>query len=83
MAAKSSINSFSLNTLQVDFESIYSLEIPSILEVFRSLKVIGLKKFLGGATVYYEKEVRVFFKNAKIEGDSIQCTVNGIEISIS
>ena len=75
--------SFSQNILQVDFESIRILEVPSMLETFRSLEAIGLKRFLGGASSVHEEEVRGFFEMTKVVDDSIQCTMKGTEISIS
>ena len=71
------------NTLQVDFESVLSLDIPAVLSMFRTLEASGLRRFLGGATVMHEKAVREFFKNARMVGDSIQSTVNGSDVLVN
>ena len=67
----------------MDFESICSLEIPSVLAIFRSLEATGLKRFVGGATAIHEDAIREFFKNAKMVGDSVQSSINGSNVSIS
>ena len=83
MARKSSADSLSHNILLVDFESISSLEHPSVLAMFRSLEASGLKRFIGGATTIYEDAVREFFKNVKMVSGKIQSSVKGSDVLIS
>ncbi|XP_047313950.1 geraniol 8-hydroxylase-like [Impatiens glandulifera] len=68
-------------TLQVYFPSVYTFDQPEVVAMFRTLEYSGLRKYLGGPFIFYEKEVREFFKSATMVGKSIVETVNGVEIS--
>ena len=71
------------NTLQVNFDSVFSLEMPSFIAMFRSLEASGLRRFLGRSSMLFEADVRTFFQNASMDGSSIVSSVKGSDILIT
>ncbi|KZV39878.1 hypothetical protein F511_18682 [Dorcoceras hygrometricum] len=59
------VASFSINTLQVDFESVLAMEHSGMVGMFKTLETTGLKGFLTATGSVYEASVGDFFANAK------------------
>ncbi|KZV34533.1 hypothetical protein F511_09271 [Dorcoceras hygrometricum] len=58
--------SLSVNALQVNFESVLSMEHAGILKMFKTLEESGVKGFLGVQCSIYKGAVIEFFTNAKV-----------------
>ncbi|KZV37750.1 Transcripteion factor [Dorcoceras hygrometricum] len=63
--------SFSVNTLQVDFESVLAMEHSGMVDMFKALENTGLKGFLNATGSVYEAAVVVFFAYVKVIAETI------------
>ncbi|KZV38930.1 hypothetical protein F511_41568 [Dorcoceras hygrometricum] len=63
--------SFFVNTLQVDFESVLAMEHNGMVRIFKSLEDTWLKGFLEASNSVYEGAVTEFFVNAKVIAGTI------------
>ncbi|KZV41977.1 hypothetical protein F511_32089 [Dorcoceras hygrometricum] len=68
-------SSLFVNTLQVDFESVFAIEHIGMTRMFKSLEDTALKYFLKGTTFVFENVVIEFFVNAKVIAGTIVSTV--------
>ncbi|KZV16893.1 hypothetical protein F511_36966 [Dorcoceras hygrometricum] len=68
-------SSIFVNTLQVDFESMFAMEHTGMTCMFKSLEDTGLKFFLKATTFVFEIFVAEFFINAKVIAGTIISTV--------
>ncbi|KZV32155.1 hypothetical protein F511_19376 [Dorcoceras hygrometricum] len=67
--------SYFVNSMQVDFESVIAMKHTGMVNMFKSLKDIGLKGFLEASGSVYEGAVVEFFANAKFFTRTITCFV--------
>lgn len=51
-----------MNALAIDFELIYSMEDPAILDVFKKIESSGLKSFIGYSLDIYVPELKNFYR---------------------
>ncbi|KZV20544.1 hypothetical protein F511_33900 [Dorcoceras hygrometricum] len=75
--------SFFINAMQVDFESVLSMEHTGIAKLFKSLEDTGLMGFLEASSSVYEAVVVEFFANAKFIAGTISikyCGRNADEV---
>ncbi|KZV29188.1 hypothetical protein F511_30661 [Dorcoceras hygrometricum] len=63
--------SFFVNALQIDFESVLSMEHSGMVHMFKNLENTGLKGFLNTTRSVYEAGVVEFFANAKVMAGTI------------
>ncbi|KZV34489.1 hypothetical protein F511_17089 [Dorcoceras hygrometricum] len=63
--------SFSVNTLQVDFESVLAMEHSGMVGIFKTLENTVLKRFMTATGSVYEAAVGEFFTNAKVIAGTI------------
>ncbi|KZV46999.1 hypothetical protein F511_30976 [Dorcoceras hygrometricum] len=75
--------SFSVNTLQVDFESVFAMEPSGMVERFKTLESTGLKGFLTATGSMYEATVGEFFANAKVISGTIVSFVANRKLALS
>ncbi|KZV54008.1 hypothetical protein F511_38267 [Dorcoceras hygrometricum] len=61
-----------INALQVNFNSMITMEHSGMVKMFKSLEDSGLKGFLEGSGSIYEEVVLEFFANAKILAGTIE-----------
>ncbi|KZV15935.1 hypothetical protein F511_08726 [Dorcoceras hygrometricum] len=64
-------SSLFVNTLQVDFASVLTIEHTGMVRMFKSLEDTGLRGFLEGTTYVFENVVTEFFANAKVIAGTI------------
>ncbi|KZV35417.1 aspartic protein-like protein 1 [Dorcoceras hygrometricum] len=65
-------SSLFINTLQVDFASVLTMEHTEMVRMFKSLEDTGLRGFLEGTTYVFENAVTAFFANAKVISGTIK-----------
>ncbi|KZV47712.1 hypothetical protein F511_19425 [Dorcoceras hygrometricum] len=65
------VTSLSANALQVNFDSVLSMENVGMVKMFKTMEETGLKGFLGVQCSVYEGEVIEFFANAKVIAGTI------------
>ncbi|KZV57797.1 hypothetical protein F511_22284 [Dorcoceras hygrometricum] len=64
-------SSLFINTLQVDFASVLTMEHTGMVCMFKSLEDTGLRGFLEGTTYVFENVVTEIFANAKVIAGTI------------
>ncbi|KZV25926.1 hypothetical protein F511_30412 [Dorcoceras hygrometricum] len=64
-------SSLFVNTLQVEFDSVFAMEHTGMTHMFKSLEDTGLKGFLKGTTFVFENAVTEFFINARVIAGTI------------
>ncbi|KZV42319.1 pollen-specific leucine-rich repeat extensin-like protein 2 [Dorcoceras hygrometricum] len=67
-------SSLFVNTLQVEFESVFAIEHTGMTRMFKSLEDTGLKGFLKGTPFVFENSITEFFVNAKVIAGTIVST---------
>ncbi|KZV36708.1 hypothetical protein F511_36813 [Dorcoceras hygrometricum] len=72
-----------VNALQVNFDSVLTVEHSGMVNMFKSLEDSGLKGFLEGSGWVYEEAVLEFFTNAKILAGTIVSLVGARRIAIT
>ncbi|KZV20522.1 hypothetical protein F511_21036 [Dorcoceras hygrometricum] len=75
--------SFSVNTLQVNFESVLAMEHSGMVSMFKMLETTGLKGFLTATGSVYEAAVGEFFANAKVIAETIVTSVANRKLALS
>ncbi|KZV46717.1 pollen-specific leucine-rich repeat extensin-like protein 2 [Dorcoceras hygrometricum] len=68
-------SSLFVNTLQVDFVSVLTMEHTEMTRMFKSLEDTGLRGFLEGTTFVFENAVTEFFINAKVIAGTVISTM--------
>ncbi|KZV49319.1 hypothetical protein F511_38899 [Dorcoceras hygrometricum] len=67
--------SFTVNALQVNFESVLSMDNAGMVKMFKSLEESGLRVFLGASGSVLEGALTEFFANATVITETIVSTV--------
>ncbi|KZV55385.1 hypothetical protein F511_03866 [Dorcoceras hygrometricum] len=67
--------SFSVNTLQVDFESVLNMENSGMVDMFKTLENTGIQGFLNATDSVYEATMVEFFANAKVIEGTIETVI--------
>ncbi|KZV29330.1 dystroglycan-like [Dorcoceras hygrometricum] len=75
--------SFSVNTLQVDFESVLAMEHSGMVGMFKTLENTGLKGFFTATGSVYEAAVGDFFTNTKVIAGTIVSSVTNRKLTLS
>ncbi|KZV45829.1 hypothetical protein F511_35272 [Dorcoceras hygrometricum] len=75
--------SFSVNTLQVDFEYVLTMEHSGMVSMLKTLKNTGLKGFLNATGSVYEAAVGEFFANTKVTAGTIVSFVANRKLPLS
>ncbi|KZV37050.1 hypothetical protein F511_11996 [Dorcoceras hygrometricum] len=65
-------SSLFVNTLQVDFTSVLTMEHAGMVRMFKTLEDTGLRGFLEGTTPIFESAVVEFFSNARVIAGTIR-----------
>ncbi|KZV38969.1 hypothetical protein F511_34148 [Dorcoceras hygrometricum] len=76
-------SSLLVNALQVNFDSLLTMENIGMIEMFKSLEESGLKVFLGASDSIYEEAVIEFFANANVIAGMIVNLVGTRKIAIT
>ncbi|KZV40561.1 hypothetical protein F511_35330 [Dorcoceras hygrometricum] len=72
-----------VNTLQVDFASVFAMEYTGMILMFKYLEDTGLRGFLEGTTSVFENAVTEFFVNAKVIAETIVSTVCNCKLVVT
>ncbi|KZV57174.1 hypothetical protein F511_13409 [Dorcoceras hygrometricum] len=75
--------SFSVNTLQVDFESVLGMEHFGMVRMFKTLENTVLKGFFNATGSVYEAAVVEFFANAKVIAGTIVSSVTNRKVALT
>ncbi|KZV14176.1 T-complex protein 1 subunit alpha [Dorcoceras hygrometricum] len=70
-------SSLFVNTFQVDFTSVLTMEYAGMVRMFKTLEDTGLHGFLEGTTPIFESTVVEFFSNVRVIAGTIVSTVFG------
>ncbi|KZV34284.1 histidine kinase 2-like [Dorcoceras hygrometricum] len=76
-------SSLFVNTLQVDFTSVLTMEHARMVRMFKTLEDTGLRGFLEGTTPVFESAVVEFFSNARVLAGTIVSTVCGKKLVVT
>ncbi|KZV24199.1 hypothetical protein F511_09143 [Dorcoceras hygrometricum] len=76
-------SSLFVNTLQVDFTSVLTMEHAGMVRMFKTLEDTGLRGFLEGTTPIFESAVVEFFSNARVMAGTIVSTVFGKNLVVT
>ncbi|KZV33587.1 hypothetical protein F511_33846 [Dorcoceras hygrometricum] len=76
-------SSLFVNTLQVDFTSVLTMEHAGMVRMFKTLEDTGLRGFLEGTTPIFESAVVEFFLNARVIAGTIVSTVFGQKLVVT
>ncbi|KZV14285.1 RNA-directed DNA methylation 4 [Dorcoceras hygrometricum] len=75
--------SFTVNALQVNFESVLSMDNAGMVKMFKSLEELGLRVFLGASGSVFEGALTEFFANATFIAETIVSTMAKMKIVIT
>ncbi|KZV40210.1 hypothetical protein F511_39251 [Dorcoceras hygrometricum] len=77
------MDSFVVNALQVNFDSVLSMEDAGIVRMFNSLAKSGLRGFLGVPGSVFEEALNQFFANATVIAGTIVSTMENRKMVIT
>ncbi|KZV50749.1 hypothetical protein F511_30520 [Dorcoceras hygrometricum] len=75
--------SFIFNALQVNFESVLSMEDAGMVKMFRRLEQSGLRGFLGAFRSVFEATLNQFFVNASVIAGTVVSTLENRKMVIT
>ncbi|KZV21311.1 hypothetical protein F511_06138 [Dorcoceras hygrometricum] len=76
-------SSLFVNTLQVNFTSVLTMEHAGMVRMFKTLEDTGLCGFLEGTTPIFESAVVEFFSNARVIAGTVVSTVFGEKLVVT
>ncbi|KZV22014.1 hypothetical protein F511_33223 [Dorcoceras hygrometricum] len=71
------------NSIQVYFDSVFSMEDEGMVQMFKALESSGLRGFLGCSSAIYESTLVDLFHNASVRDNKVISAVQGKYVEIS